>query len=84
MQGGLGSIPTQGTRSHIPQRQSLQAATKTQVEPNKKINSCLKKKSVKGNFKVSSLGSCKWSQLEGKWKIALFYVKIISKEHLKK
>ena len=46
MQGGLGSIPTQGTRSHIPQRQSLQAATKTQVEPNKKINSCLKKKKV--------------------------------------
>ena len=32
MQGGLGSIPGQGTRSHMLQRKILHAATKTQRE----------------------------------------------------
>ena len=33
--GNLGSIPSQGTRSHMPQLKILNVPTKTPVQPNK-------------------------------------------------
>ena len=48
--GGLSSIPGQGTRSHMWQLKIPHATTKTQqnqIDKNKEINKCLKKKELK-------------------------------------